>query len=506
MLAAIAAGALGLFCPGGVRMRAGVRRDSVRGRLNSREGTVVGSGPNGLTAAILLAKSGLKTTVFEAQKTFGGGARSEFLTLPGFVHDICSAVHPMAVCSPVLESFPLANLGLQWIHSPAVLAHPFEDGSAAVVERRIDVTASQFGIDRSHYSRLISQIVTNWKYLLAEVLAPIHVPTHPLLLARFGFLALLSAAHTCGQIFRDEILRSIFAGVAAHAALPLDAWGSSAIGWMLLGAAHAVGWPIPRGGSGQISGALAGYLSSLGGEIVTNHEVRSLDQLRSSIVLCDVTPKQLVQIAAGRLPERSARKLLKYRHGPGVFKVDWALDRPIPWAAAACSRAATVHLGSSFQEIAESERAVSNGRISAKPFVILAQPSLFDDARAPAGKHTAWAYCHVPNGSEEDALARIEGQVERFAPRFRSTILARCSHRPAQLEEHNANLVGGDINGGALNLRQLFLRPTRTTYRTPLEGVYLCSAATPPGSGVHGMCGYHAVRAALIDARVKWPR
>ncbi len=386
------------------------------------------------------------------------------------------------------------------------IAHPFDDGSAAIIEQRIDITASQFGIDRSLYSRLISPIVTNWKYLLTEVLAPIHFPVHPLLLARFGFLALRSAAHTCAQIFRDDMLRSVFAGVAGHAALPLNALGSSAIGWMLLGAAHAVGWPIPRGGSRRISGALASYFRSLGGQITTNHPVRSLDIPHSSIVLCDVMPRELLQISAGRLSERFARKLLNYQYGPGVFKVDWALDRPIPWKAAACSRAVTVHLGGSFREIADSQRAVSNGDISQTPFVILTQPSLFDRDRAPAGMHTAWAYCHVPNGSAEDALARIEGQVERFAPGFRSTILACHSQGPAQLEEHNANLVGGDINGGALNLRQLFLRPTRTTYRTPLEGVYLCSAATPPGSGVHGMCGYHAARAALKDAGVNRPK
>jgi phytoene dehydrogenase-like protein len=415
---------------------------------------------------------------------------------------MCSAVHPMAVCSPVLETFPLEKFGLEWIHSSAPLVHPLDDGSAAILERRIDVTASQFGMDQSVYVRLMSPIVAHWKDLVTEILAPLHLPSHPLRFAHFGFLALRSATNTRRRLFRDRVLRSVFAGVAAHSCIPLEWLGSSATAWMLLAAVHAVGWPIPRGGAGQISHALATYFS----QIITSHPVRSLDQLPCSIVLCDVAPRQLLRIAAGRLPERFTSKLLNYKYGPGVFKIDWALDRPIPWTAAACSRAATVHLGGSFQEIAESERAVWNGGISPMPFVILAQPSLFDGMRAPAGKHTAWAYCYVPNGSEVDMVALIERQVERFAPGFRSTVLARQSQGPAQLQEHNANLVGRDINGGALNFGQLFLRPTRTTYRTPIEGVYLCSASTPPGSGVHGMCGYHAARAAMIDAGVKWPK
>jgi phytoene dehydrogenase-like protein len=465
------------------------------------EAIVIGSGPNGLTAAIVLAKAGVRTTVFEAEATIGGGTRSAELTLPGFVHDVCSAVHPLAVSSPAFSSFPLAGHGLEWIQPPIALAHPFDAGSPAVLYRSLDHTCERLGDDGAAYRNRVADMAHHWNDLTSEILGPfLHMPKHPLLLARFGALAIWPAASAARRIFRTERARALFAGLAAHSVLPLEAFGSSSFGWVLGIAAHAAGWPIPRGGSQQIANALASYFKSLGGCIRTNTKIRSLDEIDiSASILCDVTPRQLLAIAGNRLPSRFAQRMKAYRYGPGVFKIDWALSAPIPWASPECARAGTVHLGGTLDEIAASERAPERGQVQEAPFVLLAQPSLFDDMRAPYGKHTAWAYCHVPNSSTIDMTERIERQVERFAPGFRAIILARHVFTPADIEQHNANLVGGDITGGAQDLRQLIFRPTLRFYRTPLKRVYLCSSSTPPGGGVHGMCGFHAAQAALRD-------
>jgi phytoene dehydrogenase-like protein len=460
---------------------------------------VIGSGPNGLTGAIVLAKAGMRTTVFEAQPTIGGGARSAELTLPGFVHDVCSAVHPLAASSPAFAAFPLAEHGLRWIQAPLPLAHPFDDGTAAILAMSLDETCARLGADGPAYRRSIVPLVRRWRELVPIIQAPLlGVPAHPLLLARFGALAIWPADGLARLLFRGEAARALFAGNAAHSLLPLDALGSAAFGWVLAAAGHAVGWPIPQGGSQAIANALASYFESLGGRILTNSRIQSLDELGdASVVLCDVSPRQFVAIAGDRLPDRFSRLLVAYRYGPGVFKIDWALSAPIPWKAPECARAGTVHVGGSLDEIAASERTLAGTTPSERPFVLVAQPSLFDSGRAPAGQHTAWAYCHVPHASTADMTHPIESQVERFAPGFRERILARHTMTPADLERHNANLVGGDIAGGAQDLRQLVLRPTRLLYRTPLEGVYLCSASTPPGGAVHGMCGFHAAHAAL---------
>ena len=459
---------------------------------------VVGAGPNGLAAAIELARRGKRVCVYEANETIGGGARSAALTLPGFIHDTCSAVHPLAVGSPFFKTLSLAEYGLEFIYPPAAVAHPFDDGSAVLLHRSIEQTATQFGADARSYLRLFEPLVRDWEILAPELLGPIHLPRHPFAMRRFGFHAIRPASSFVKRRFKDERTRAFFAGAVAHSCLSLDRLGTTAFGLVLLALGHHGGWPIPRGGSQKISDALAAYLKQLGGEIVTGLRVQSLKDLpRSACVLFDLTPRQLVNILGERLPASFKNKLRRYRYGPGVFKVDWALDGPVPWRATECAQAATVHLGGSLAEIEASEAAVWQGKCNERPYVLVAQPSLFDSSRAPEGKHTLWAYCHVPNGSTIDMTERIENQIERFAPGFRSSILARSALSPAQMENLNANLVGGDINGGAALITQLFTRPTIRTYSTPLKDVYLCSSSTPPGGGVHGMCGYHAARVAL---------
>jgi phytoene dehydrogenase-like protein len=459
---------------------------------------VIGSGPNGLAAAIVLAQAGLEVEVFEAQPIAGGGARTMELTLPGFLHDFGSAVHPLAVGSPFFSSLPLHDYGLEWIHSPAPLAHPLDDGTAVLLERRLEDARASFGVDGEAWCRLVRPFVEHWNEFAPEILRPQPaIPKHPWLMASFGMSALLSA-ETIARRFQSERTRALFAGLAAHSFLSLDEVLSGALGMLMAIPAHAVGWPIPRGGSQAITNALCGYLEKLGGSLHTSRQVDSLEGLpKCDLVLCDVTPRQLLAIAGSRLADYYKRRLQRFRYGPGVFKVDYALREPIPWRASECKQAITLHLGGPFEQIAASEKAVRSGKHAERPFVLLAQPSLFDPSRAPEGKHTVWAYCHVPNGSTENMLPRIEEQIERFAPGFREVVLARRTLSCADLESMNSNLVGGDINGGVLDMRQFVARPTWQQYATSAPDIYICSASTPPGGGVHGMCGYHAAKKAL---------
>jgi phytoene dehydrogenase-like protein len=466
-----------------------------------RDSIVVGSGPNGLAAAITLARAGRSVLVVEARETVGGGMRTEELTLDGFRHDTCSAIHPLGVASPFLRSVPLADHGVEWVHPPAPLAHPLDDGTAVVLERGLAETADGLGPDGPAWQRLFAPLVEAADALVADALAGPRPPRHPVLMGRFGLKALRSATGLSRSAFDGDRARALFAGNAAHSMLPLDAAASASFGLVLAMLGHAVGWPMPRGGSQALADGLASYLRSLGGEIETGRAVESLDEAQSlgRLVLLDVGPRQLLALAGTRLDGRYRRALERYRLGPGVVKVDYALSGPMPWRAEACARAATLHLGGTLDELAAAEAAVARGGHPERPFVLVAQQSLFDATRAPEGHHTLWAYTHVPNGSTVDVTGRIEGQLERFAPGFRDLVLARSVLTPADLEARNANYVGGDINGGSAELRQLFTRPVArpVPYRTPLEGVYLCSASTPPGGGVHGMCGYHAARAAL---------
>jgi phytoene dehydrogenase-like protein len=463
---------------------------------------VVGSGPNGLAAAITLAEAGWKVTVFEAEPTIGGGARSAALTLPGFTHDTCSAVHAMAIASPLLRTLPLQKYGLEFIEPKTQLAHPFDDGTAAVVDRSVEQTAAGLGRDSAAYTRLFGDVVRDWSRLERAVLGPLTWPRHPMALAAFGLRALRPAEQLARSHFVEERTRALFGGISAHGMLPLDRSLTAGFGLVLGAMAHLVGWVMPRGGAQKLTDALVAHLGALGGQVIANHRITSLDELPPArAVLCDLSPRPFLRVAGPRLPVRYRRSLERYRYGMGVFKVDWALAAPIPWPAAECARAGTVHLCGTLDELARSERDAWNGVVSERPFVLLVQPTLFDASRAPEGKHTAWAYCHVPAGSTADMLPRIEAQIERFAPGFRDRVLARSVMNPADIEAHNANLVAGDIGSGVVDLRQFFTRPTWRTYSTPVRGLYICSAATPPGVGVHGMCGYFAAQRAIVDAR-----
>jgi phytoene dehydrogenase-like protein len=461
---------------------------------------VVGSGPNGLAAAIALARAGRSVRVLEGSETIGGGLRTEELTLPGFLHDTCSAIHPLGVASPFFRSVPLAAHGVDWIHPPAPLAHPLDDGTAVLLERSLDETAAGVGPDGLAWRRLFGPLVAAAPELIDGTLAPLGLPRHPVPMARFGLGALRSASGLARSRFDGQRARALFAGCAAHSLLPLESAATAAFGLVLALLGHAVGWPLPRGGSQRVADALASYLVSLGGELETGRPVASLSELPPArVTMLDVTPRQLLALTGDRLGGRYRRALERYRYGPGVVKVDYALSGPVPWRAAECARAATVHLGGTLDEIAAAEAEVASGGHPLRPFVLVAQQSLFDPSRAPDGSHTLWAYTHVPNGSTVDVTDRIEAQLERFAPGFRERVLARSVLGPAALEARNPNYVGGDINGGSAELRQLFARPVArpVPYRTPLDGVFLCSSSTPPGGGVHGMCGYHSARAAL---------
>lgn len=462
---------------------------------------VVGSGPNGLSAAIVLQQAGLSVLLLEGKSTIGGGLRSEELTLPGFVHDVCSAIHPMAVASPLFRSLPLKEHGLELIQPPIAAAHPFDDGTAALLIRSINETAAGLGADEATYLKLFKPLVDGFPALASDILAPLHIPENILQFTQFGLKALWPA-DIFARRFETGEARGLWAGMAAHSMLPLSKLTTSAIGLVLMAAGNAYGWPIPKGGSRQIAIALASYFQSIGGKIETNFYVKTLQQLPSSTaVLFDVTPRQLLQIAGHTFSSVYRSQLTKYRYGMGVFKVDWALAEPVPFKNKDCLQAGTIHAGGTFEEIALGEKQTWAEKHSDAPFVLLAQQSSFDPTRAPEGKQTLWGYCHVPSHSTKDMTDAIENQVERFAPGFRERILARHTMNTAQMEEYNPNYIGGDINGGSQNLSQLFTRPALrwSPYRTSTKGLYICSSSTPPGGGVHGMSGYHAAQRALKD-------
>jgi len=462
---------------------------------------VVGSGPNGLSAAITLQQQGLSVLVLEARDTIGGGMRTAELTLPGFHHDVCSAILPMAATSPFFATLPLEQYGLEYIYPEVAAAHPFDDGSAAVLKRSVQETAQLLGADGGAYLSLMEPVLEDWPFIASDILGPFHFPKHPVRMARFGLKA-LPAATTIAKRFTTEKAKGLWGGMAAHSIQPLTNYATSAIGLVLSAAGHLYGWPVPKGGAQSLANALTRYFESLGGKIQTGFTVSNLQQLPSAhAVLFDVTPKQLMQIAGDQFSSLYQWQLNRYRYGMGVFKVDWALQSPIPFTAAECRQAGTVHLGNTFKEIVASEQKTASGGHPQRPFVLLAQQSLFDDSRAPSGKHTAWAYCHVPNGSTVDMTGIIEEQVERFAPGFKQTILAKHTFNTVTLQQYNPNYVGGDINGGIIDLGQLYTRPALrlSPYKTSARGLYICSSATPPGGGVHGMCGHHAARQALKD-------
>ncbi|MBV7530840.1 NAD(P)/FAD-dependent oxidoreductase [Chitinophaga sp. sic0106] len=471
---------------------------------NDYDAIVVGAGPNGLAAAITLQQHGLQVLLLEAKDTVGGGTRTKELTLPGFQHDVCSAIHPMLIMSPFFQQLQLKDYGLELIFPPVAAAHPFDDGSAAVLRGSVEDTAALLGTDGDAYTQLVASLVKNWKDLGPDILGPLHFPKHPLQLAAFGLTALRSADAIVKR-FRTKQARGLWAGMAAHSMLPFNYLSSAAIGTVLCTAGHVAGWPLVKGGSQGIANAMAALFTAFGGDIETNSPVDDLSHLPpAKLLLLDVSPRQLVQMAGTRLSGSYVKKLSRYRYGPGVCKVDWALDGPIPFVNDDCRRAGTVHIGNTYEEIAAAEAGTWKGQLSEKPFVLLAQQSLFDSTRAPEGQHTAWGYCHVPNGNTADMTSIIENQVERFAPGFKKRIVGRHVMNAAAMETYNANYIGGDINGGAIDISQLFTRPVLSSspYRTSAKGIYLCSASTPPGGGVHGMCGYHAAMRALKDIKV----
>jgi phytoene dehydrogenase-like protein len=469
------------------------------------DAVVVGSGPNGLATAIELARNGCSVLVIEANETLGGGVRSKEATLPGFIHDICSTAYPLVVGSPFLSKLPLEQHGLEWINPELPMAHPLDDGTAAEMHTSVERTANLLGVDSEAYRSLMGPFVDRADDMAPDILAPLQIPRHPLLLARFGIRALMPATILANRIFKTDHAQALFSGIAAHAFMKLNRPLTAAIGMVLGIYGHRHNWPFVKGGSQKLTDAMVSYFRSLGGEIRTGWRVASLDELPTArATILDVTPQQVLEMAGDRLPSGLYRRSLKrYRYNPGVFKVDWAVSEPVPWTAEAARRAGTVHVGGTMREIAISENLTNRGLHPEKPFVLLAQQSVFDSTRAPDGKHTVWGYCHVPNGSTVDMTERIEQQIERFAPGFRETILAKATRFTFDLEAENPNCIGGEINGGVQDIWQHFTRPAPrwSPYRTPIDGVYLCSASTPPGGGVHGMSGYHAARAVLADLR-----
>lgn len=462
---------------------------------------IVGAGPNGLAAGITLLQQGLQVMLLEAKSTIGGGMRTAELTLPGFKHDVCSAIHPMAKASPFFTSINWSEYGLDFTDSPACAAHPLDSGSVALLLKSLTDTASKLKSDQQIYHRLMTPVVRDFDLLKQDFLGPLTLPSHPMRLAGFARFALQPATWIANRMATPEA-KALFGGMAAHGIQPLSNWASAAIGMVLLAAGHTSGWPIPIGGSQAIADAMASHFRLLGGVIETGFEVKSLQQLPSSkAVVFDCTPQQLLQIAGQQFSSFYLWQLKRYRYGMGVFKIDWALDAPIPWRNEECRQAGTVHLGNTFEEIKQNEAATSNGLHVDHPFVLLAQPSLFDSSRAPEGKHTAWGYCHVPFGSEKDMTQAIEKQVERYAPGFRERIIGRHTMNTRAMQQYNPNYIGGDINGGVQDLGQLFTRPALrwSPYKTSAKGLYICSSSTPPGGGVHGMCGYHAAKRILKD-------
>ncbi len=464
------------------------------------DAVVIGSGPNGLMAAIVLAQAGLAVELIESRETLGGGMRSAPLTLPGFLHDMCSAVHPLALSSPCFRDYPLMQNGLEWIQPEIPLAHPFDDGTAVFLARSIQETSAALSIDGAAYSKLIEPLAASWMEWQSDVLAPLHFPRHPFHFLRFALLGGRSASGFAESRFRGERARALFAGMAAHSLMPLEQPLTAAFGLILGVLGHVVGWPIAKGGSQRIADALEACFLALGGHVTTGRHIACVEELpQAKAFLFDVGPRALVKIVGEAFPFSYRRKLERYRYGPGVFKMDWALSQPIPWKAAECARAGTVHLGGTMEEIAHYEREVAAGRTTERPYVLVVQPTLFDSTRAPPGRHIAWAYCHVPYGSALDFSAAIEGQIERFAPGFRDCILAKHVCSAVEMEGYNPNYVGGDISGGVQDIWQLFARPVMrwVPYATPIRGVYICSSSTPPGGGVHGLCGYYAAHAAI---------
>lgn len=471
---------------------------------------VVGSGPNGFAAAISLQSAGLSVLLIEGKESLGGGVRSAELTLPGFIHDVCSSVYPLGEDSPVFKQFHLKQFGLEYLKPEYAVAHPFDDGSAAIIQSSIEKTAAQFGEDAENYKRIFSPLVEEWPSIRSAFLGPLHASAYSNAKAKFAYYAISSGRHFAKHQFTTNKPQSAFAGMAAHSMLPLNTLTSSSIAIVLNAMAHINGWPIPKGGAQQITNALASCFKNLGGEIQTGFMVNTLQQLPpSKVVLLDVTPAQLLSIAGDQFSKLYKWQLKRYKYGVGVFKIDWALSQSVPFTNIQCRKAATIHIGGSFQEIYKSEKMISNQQHAEKPFVLFVQPGVIDKSRAPDGKQTAWAYCHVPNGSTTDMTDAIEKQVERFAPGFRDCILARHAMNTQGVETYNPNYIGGDINGGAATLSQLFTRPVLrlSPYRTSAKGVYVCSSSTPPGGGVHGICGYYAARRALkdlFDIKIPW--
>lgn len=464
------------------------------------DAVIVGSGPNGLSAGVRLAQEGLRVLILEAKESIGGGTRTAELTEPGFLHDVCSAVHPTAAASPFFRSLELEKHGLEWVHPKYPYAHPFEDGEAATAQISLQETAIGLGKDARDYRHLFGEFIENWGYISEDIFGTLRMPKHPLLMARFGWYGMFSAKLLASSLFKTKEAKSLFMGCAAHSILPLNKAFTASFGLVIGASAHAVGWPFAKGGSAAISKVLSELFQSFGGEIQTNVEVKKLADIPpATSILFDLTPFQISSIISDRLPPSYKRKLETYTYGPGTFKMDFALSEPVPWLNEKCRQAGTLHLGGTYEEIIDSEASVWKGKHSENPYVLVAQPSLFDDTRAPSGKHVLWAYCHVPNGSETDMSETIEKQIERFAPGFRDTIISKHTFNSKEFEAYNSNYIGGDINGGAQFAKQLFGRPVLKwdPYKIPVEGMYICSASTPPGGGVHGMSGFHAAESVL---------